>query len=357
MKLKKQITEIRNMQLISLVGLDIQKFAADHTPYENKVIAVEVENMMDTQLEHSQFMTLDTTLTESEGMTKKVRRYKAKGNVKDCAQGEGNDDNDDVIVDFDECDYKVKCSQGRFQYYDEQAMNDSNIVDVGIQKMAANMVNDLTRKLYKEWQKATLIMEYPTNGPTFDTFVDALSLMTTPENDGEGGESNTFAVINGAQKAQLRKNLKDDLVYIKDYISTGYIGTVAGVNIYTSQAVPEGQFGIGRKEAVTCFVKKGVETEQDRDKNIRLNKIYNRRYNVVALTDENQIVWLYKSGTKPTTTFAYAATGTVTDITNGVTFSTNVFTIPAGVNKFSFKDDGVIVEVIHSDKGFVVKED
>lgn len=357
MKLKKQITEIRNMQLKQLIGWDIQKFAAGHTPYENKVIAVEVENMMDTQLEHSQFITVDYTLVETEGMTKTIRRYKAKGNVRDCNQGEGNEDKDDVVVDFDEWDYKVKCTQGRMQYYDEQAMKDSKVVDVGIQKMVANMVNDLTRKAHREWKKATLIMEYPTTGPNFDTFADALSLMTTPKNDAEGGEVNTFALINAAQKAQLRKNLKDDLVYIKDFIATGYIGTVSGVNVYTSEAVPAGEMLIARKKAVTVFVKKGVETEQERDANIRLNKVFNRRYNVVALTDENEVVYLYKAGSALTNKFAYAATGTVTDITNGVTFDSNVFTIPAGVNKFSFKDDTKLVEVVHTDRGFAVKED
>ena len=46
------------------------------------------------------------------------------------------------------------------------------------------------------------------------------------------------------------------------------------------------------KEAVTCFVKKSSEVEQDREPNTRTNKIYGRKVNLVAVTDTTKIVRL-----------------------------------------------------------------
>jgi hypothetical protein len=47
---------------------------------------------------------------------------------------------------------------------------------------------------------------------------------------------------------------------------------------------------LGTKEAVTLFNKKGVEVEQERDPNIRLNEIYSRKYYLAALTDATKAV-------------------------------------------------------------------
>ena len=39
------------------------------------------------------------------------------------------------------------------------------------------------------------------------------------------------------------------------------------------------------KEAITCFMKKDVEVEQDRNPNTRVNDVYFRTAYVVAITD------------------------------------------------------------------------
>ena len=48
------------------------------------------------------------------------------------------------------------------------------------------------------------------------------------------------------------------------------------------------------KEAVTLFNKKGIETEQNRNQDTRLNQIFNRKYYVPALTDETKAVKIVK---------------------------------------------------------------
>jgi hypothetical protein len=99
-----------------------------------------------------------------------------------------------------------------------------------------------------------------------------------------------FAFVNPTEMANLRKSLKDDLQYVEAFVRSGYVGTVAGVNIYTKKDADTGTIVLGTKEAVTLFNKKGVEVEQERDANTRLNEIYSRKYYLAALTDATKAV-------------------------------------------------------------------
>lgn len=60
--------------------------------------------------------------------------------------------------------------------------------------------------------------------------------------------------------------------------------------VSVSKAIPNGQAVIASKDAVTSFVKKGTESEQERDANIRKNTAYLRKVGVVALTDATKVV-------------------------------------------------------------------
>lgn len=99
-------------------------------------------------------------------------------------------------------------------------------------------------------------------------------------------------LINPAQKAVIRKNLGEDLKYSEGFARTGYIGTICGVPVIVSKAVPAGEAYLATKDAVTCFVKKGSEIEQDRDANTRKNDVYARKVMVIALTDATRVIKL-----------------------------------------------------------------
>ena len=88
----------------------------------------------------------------------------------------------------------------------------------------------------------------------------------------------------------VRKALKETLQYVTAFATSGYVGTVAGVNIYTKKDATPGTIIVGPKEAVTLFVKSGTEIEQDRDPNKRQNDIYSRKYYIPALTNESKAV-------------------------------------------------------------------
>ncbi|MGE4213599.1 MAG: hypothetical protein AB7E42_02320 [Anaerotignaceae bacterium] len=256
--------------------------------YENFVLANKIKDMLDTKLAVNPFMTIDSTLSEAVGRDKIVHVYTATGDVRDVAMGEGNIEADGVGVSFTEVKYSVKYTQGFFPYFDEEVETDPMLIQVGTEKMSVNMVNDLTTKFYTELGKATKTGTYPIAGINFDTVADTIAEF------GED-ESGLFMLINPAQKAQLRKNLKDELKYTEGYAKTGYVGTICNVPVYTSKAVPTDTAYIATKEAVTCYVKKDVTTEQTREPNTRKNTIYARRENVVALTDVNKVIKLTKA--------------------------------------------------------------
>ena len=106
-----------------------------------------------------------------------------------------------------------------------------------------------------------------------------------------------FAFVCPKDKAKVRKALKDDLKYVEEYAKHGYIGTVAGINLYTKQDATEGEIIVATRDAVTIFNKKGVEIEQittgnrsEESANKRINTTFSRKYYVVALTNESKAV-------------------------------------------------------------------
>ena len=253
-----------------------------HVVYDNTILENKIEDFLTTALDVAQYATHDDSLTQSAGMKKVVNKYTATGNVEDVLMGEGN--TEDIEVAFDSVEYTVGVTQGRFPYYDEEAMTDPMVVDVGLKKLAAQMTNDLTAKIVKELDKTKLVINSATW--TFNQIVDAIAMFPDEEISG------LFLLVNKAQVADLRKNLGDSLKYVEDFVRTGYIGTVCGVPVIATNAVKAGEAYLATKEAVTIFTKKGSESEQERDANVRLNKIYARKVMLVALTDDTKVIKL-----------------------------------------------------------------
>lgn len=254
-----------------------------HTIYQNFVLENKLEDLLTTHIDMNQFATQDTSLVEEAGMTKKINQYTSTGDVQDLAMGVGN--TDEIEVSFTQVPYTVGVTQGRFAYYDEQEMTDPMVVDAGLYGLATRMTNDLTSKIIAELDKATLTYDASATGLTFNAVVDAIAKF--PHEDAEDG---LFILINRADLAGLRKNLKDELKYVEAFARTGYIGSVCGVPVYVSDAVPAKKAFLATKEAVTVFTKKGSETEQERDANIRKNTVYARKVMLVALTDATRVV-------------------------------------------------------------------
>lgn len=262
-----------------------------HTIYDNYVLANEIEDQFNSHLDLMRFVNVDRTLVGVAGDTVKFHCYRASDGTEQLAMGAGNTKNIEVTYAPEE--YQILLLQNRFPYYDEEAMKDPMLIPTGLKHMATDMFNQSNKMIIEEFAKTTLTVT--SQAPDFNAFVDAVAKLSLPESVENGKE--VFAFINPLQKASVRKALKDDLKYVEAFARTGYVGTVAGVNLYTKNDAPSDYIIVATKDAVTYFVKTGTEVEQvtknnrgSNDANIRLNTIFSRKYFVPALTDETQAV-------------------------------------------------------------------
>ena len=250
--------------------------------YENFFLSNEVEDQYNSHLDLQQFCTIDNGLVGTAGMKRIIHTYRATDGTEKLTVGQGN--TKAIEVSYTPVEYEIALAQNDFKYYDEHAMQDPNLVPVGMKHAGTDIYNTVQADIYSEFAKTGLVVE--ATAPNFDAFVDAVAALHIENDEG----ASIFAFVSPSDKAMVRKALKDDLKYIEAFARTGYIGTVAGVNLYTKADASAGEIVVATKEAVTIFNKKGIESEQKRDPNTRQNDIFTRKYYVVALTDESKAV-------------------------------------------------------------------
>lgn len=261
-----------------------------NTVYDNFYLSNEVEDQFNSHLDLQQFCTIDSSLEGTAGMVRKINVYKATNGTEKLAMGAGNTKS--IEVSYSPEEYRVLLAQNRFEYYDEQAMSDPNIVPVGVRHMGTDMFNTVNADVFAEFNKADQVIVTSSFG--FDAFADAQAMFNLEALEGV----NFFAFVSPNDVAALRKALGVNLQYVEAFARTGYVGTVAGVNIYTKKDAVSGTICVGTKEAVTLFVKKGTEVEQpprdSGDANIRKNTIISRKYYLAALTDQTKAAKVVK---------------------------------------------------------------
>lgn len=253
-----------------------------HKIYENFYLSNEIEDQFNSHLDLQQFCTVDNSLVGTPGMIRKINVYKATDGTEKLAMGVGNSKS--IEVSYTEEEYKILLAQNRFKYYDEQEMTDPMLVPVGVRHMGTDMFNTVNADIFAEFNKATLAVAAKDYG--FGTFADAVAKLNLEQLDGV----NIFAFVNTTDMAEVRKALGEDLKYVESFARTGYVGTVAGVNLYTKKDAVAGTIILGTKDAVTLFNKKGTEVEQERDADTRENSIWSRKFYLAALTDATKAV-------------------------------------------------------------------
>lgn len=257
-----------------------------HVIYDNFYLSNEVEDQFNSHLDLQNFCTIDRTLEGTAGMLRKINVYRATNGTEKLAMGAGNTKS--IEVSYTPEEYRILMAQNRFDYYDEQAMTDPNLVPVGVRHMGTDLFNTVNADIFAEFGKATLSV----SAAAFDfaAFVDAQAKLNLENLEGV----TLFGFVCPADMAKIRKALKDDLKYVEAFAKNGYIGTVGGVNLYTKKDATEGEIIIATKDAVTIFIKKGTEVEQppraSEDANVRKNSIFSRKYYLAALTDETKAV-------------------------------------------------------------------
>jgi len=254
--------------------------------YENKVLESKLNDLLNTRLDAKALMTIDYSLAEQAGMTKTINKYTYTGAVETLGIGEKNT----VLGSLTHVgtDYTVVLAQQTFPYFDEEVMKDPNVIDMGMNGAATVMINDMNTKYFTELAKATVTQEY-TGAITYDTIVDAISLMNLED------ESGLFLVIGNDLKADIRKDADFKAKELGKVIADGQIGTICGVPVIVSKLVPATEAFLATKEAVTLHTKKESEVAQQRDEETRKNLIIMRKVNLVALTDATKVVKIVKA--------------------------------------------------------------
>ena len=255
--------------------------------YENFILESKLTDLLNTKMAVRNFMTVDDSLTEAPGMKKKINTYTYTGKVEQLSKGAKNTTRG--AVSFTSKDYEVKVSQQVFDYFDEEFMQDPKIVDMGMEGSATLMVNDMNTKFFAELGKASLT--HSISGTLkYDDVVDAIAKMNIED------ESGLFLIIGTDLKAEIRKDEDFKAARQGEILFNGQIGNISGIPVVVSKAVPESTAYLATKEAVTLFVKKESEVEQDRVKEERKNTVILRKVNIVALTDATKVVKISKAG-------------------------------------------------------------
>jgi hypothetical protein len=253
-----------------------------NTVYENFFLSNTVEDQFNSHLDLQQFCTVDDTLEGVAGMKRVINTYRATDGTEKLTVGQGNSKS--IEVSYTPVEYEIALAQNRFEWYDEHAMTDPMLVPVGMKHAGTDMYNTVQGDIYGEFAKTGI--QVPATAFDFDAFVDASAALNLENVEGVS----IFAFVHPKDKAKVRKALKDSLQYVEAFAKNGYIGSVAGINLYDKADATEGEIVVATKEAVTIFKKKGTEIERERDANIRKNTAYSRKYYVVALTNESKAV-------------------------------------------------------------------
>ena len=254
-----------------------------NTVYPNKVIEAKAKDILTTQINARSMMTIDTSLTQNAGMVRTINTYTYSGAAEEVAAGSGNSTRGSIA--YVGKDYTVKMVQQAFDYLDEDFMKDPVIVDYGIKGATSVMSNKMTTDFYSALATKSGASEL-VKGITFakgkalsyDVIVDAISELNLED------ESKIFIVIPNAWKASLRKDADYKSAQMGEVIYNGQVGTICGIPVIATKALTDKAY-VMTNEAVTLFLKKDVEVEQDRDADKRKNSVYLRDCYVCALTD------------------------------------------------------------------------
>lgn len=280
-----------NNQMFQSTGVE-----GEHKGYRNSVLEAKLDELLETGLNARNFMTIDDSLVAAPGMIKRIHRYQYTGEVENVKVGQGNTKFGKVGITHEA--YEVEVAQQKFAYRDEEFMQDPMIVDAGLNGMSKTMINDMNAKFFAELAKGTLEHEMAGEALTYDDIVDAVEQLSVQDNVIGGvnveDESGLIILVGADMRADLRKD--EDFVRANQgaILFSGQIGSVCGIPVVHSRKVPAETCYVFTKEAVTLFVKKDSEVEQNRIADTRTNEVYARKVNLCALTDDTKVIRIVK---------------------------------------------------------------
>lgn len=254
--------------------------------YDNEVLQTKIKSALNTALNLQNFATVDYSLTAAPGMMIKVRTYTPNGEAERLAMGQANTTY--VGSDFVEADYRVDTLQATAKYFDEQGYADPTAINTTIGQIPTAITNSLNQEVIDEMGKATQTVAWT---PSVASVLEALAEFPEDEVLSATGK---YLLVNNKDYLALIKDAIAKSMYVKDNTNTNSLGSVAGVPVYVSKLVPDGEAYMADKTAITIYMKKGYGVETDRDIEHRAVTMVANVVNVVALTDAKHIIKLTK---------------------------------------------------------------
>lgn len=264
-----------------------------NTVYSNFVIADKATELLTTKVNTRSLMTIDTSLQEVAGMKKTINTYTYEGEAEALDVGVGSTAAKRGSISYVGKDYTVLALQQAYDYFDEDAMKDDKIVGYMSDGATQVMANKLTADFYDALESDALYLKVTLANDakfSYSAVADAIATMNIED------ESALFLIVSPEWKAEIRKDEDYKNAQMGEVIYNGQVGTICGIPVIVSKALTGYNCAyLLTTEAVTCFMKKDVEVEQERNADIRKNSVYLRTYYVVALTDATKVCKIEKA--------------------------------------------------------------
>lgn len=254
-----------------------------NTVFSNYILEDKIKDLLTTSVNTRSLMTIDDTLAENAGMTKTINTYTYSGSAESLAARSGNSTTGSVS--YVGKDYTVNMLQQKADYTDEDFMKDNNVLDVIMKGASEVMTNKLTADFYTALATTGdggfgITTFAKGSAISYDAIVDAIADMNVED------ESELFLLVSPEWKGDIRKDADYKSAQMGDVVYNGQVGTVAGIPVIATKALTGKAVAyLLTKEAVTCFMKKDVEVEQNRLGEKRINELFFRTAYVVAITD------------------------------------------------------------------------
>jgi hypothetical protein len=270
--------------------------------FSSQFIETQVKDTRNSALNYQNFVTVDTTLEANPGDTYHVDRIVPAGAAEIVAEGAGNKNK--ITTTTEQAEYTVATAQAWFQYTDERLRRTPESVAAGISKLGIELTNKMNLDIVGELAKSTT--KQTSKVLDFDAIVDAQNLLDLDTftkigvEEGQNSEQivadGTILLVGKVLRAAIRKACKDELKYVESFVRQGYIGTIAGTNVFYSKLMDDTAYNskafLFNKQAVTVFMKSSPEIESYQkgnraaaDANTRTNNVFARQTYVTALTD------------------------------------------------------------------------
>ena len=169
-----------------------------NTVYENFFLSNEVEDQYNSHLDLQQFCTIDNSLVGTAGMKRVINTYRATDGTEKLTVGQGN--SKAIEVSYTPVEYEIALAQNDFKYYDEHAMQDPNLVPVGMKHAGTDIYNTVQADIYGEFAKTGLTV--PATAPNFDAFVDAVAALNIENDEGVS----IFGLVCATNETNCAKN-------------------------------------------------------------------------------------------------------------------------------------------------------